>query len=362
MGLSQSDRILENDSLRTHLTDHQTLDLLSEPFVPFGLPSSRTKSSFETKTSAINVPPSAQGRYDIKQIQDDALWLSKETNISETDALRVTVLEWQTRPAQRLLRESSHEAANLKSSVGRSGLAGSLRSSILSPTLASEPDASNAFVSSEARRQRLLLTYLSERRYILKTSEYVVFAALFETLLHAEPNPSSNSKGKAPDRPWLQAESGPSSPQGEAEWVAEVGNRILTHWNLDGHMESRHKNFIVCAVDVLETRTKDLEQGSGWFREEGSPEDIETAWARNQILEIIHIMQTILTVLVSSTKPTRTDALIAWFKFVDKYRFFEGFGLVCTRGRPSRLPAYKNYSLIMVSKDPTRCHCSRSSR
>ncbi|MCJ1462634.1 hypothetical protein MMC07_001236 [Pseudocyphellaria aurata] len=327
VGLSQLDHFPENGPLKRHLTDHQTLSLLTEPFSPFSLPTPRTKSSFETKTSAIHVPPSAQGRYDIKQIQDDALWLSKETHISETDALRITVLEWQSRPAQRLLRESSHEVANLQSSVGISGFAGSLRSSILSPTLASEQDASKAFVSSDARRQRLLLTYLSERRYILKTSEYVVFAAMFQTSLHAEPSPGSNRKGKAPDRPRLQAKLDPSRSQGKAEWVAEVGNKILTHWNLDGQMEHTDKNFIVCAVDALEARIKDLEKGSGWFREAGSPEEIETAWVRNQILETVHIMQTTLTVLDSCTKLTRTDALIAWFRFVHKYGFFEGFDL-----------------------------------
>lgn len=234
------------------------------------------------------------------------------------------MLEWQTRPSQRLLRESAHEGANLQSSVGISGLAGSLRSSVLSQPLASEQDALNDFDSSEARRQRLLLIYLSERRYILKTSEYVVFAAL--SSLREESTPSSNAKGKAPNRPWLQTESGSSSrSEGKAGWVEGIGIKISKHWNLDGHVNESNKNFIVCAVDALESRIENLQNGSGWFHEEDSSENIETAWVRNQVLEMIHIMEMILTLLDSSTKLTRTDALVAWFRFVGKYRFFHGF-------------------------------------
>lgn len=332
VGLSQLGDIPDNGSLQSHITDHQTLDLLIRPFSPYSAPTPHTKSSFETKTSAINVPPSARGRYDIKQIRDDTLWLSEETGINEIDALRITVLECQTRPAQRVLLENSHVVANLQSSVGIDGLTGSLRSSILSRPLASEQDVSNPFDSSEARRQRLLLIYLSERRYILKASEYVVFAALFESSLHPEPTPSSNSKGKAPDRPWLQAEADlRSRSKPKAGWVEEVGSTVSTHWNLDGYVGDRNENFIVWAVDALESRMKNLENGSGWFREEGPLENIETAWVRNQVLEIIHIMQTILTLLDSSANLIRTDALIAWFRFVNRHSFFQGFDLVSTR-------------------------------
>ena len=137
---------------------------------------------------------------------------------------------------------------------------------------------------------------------------------------------------------------------GKAGWVEEVGNRVSKHWNLDGHVEGSNKNFVVSAVDALEARIKNLEDGSGWFKEEGSPENIEAAWGTNQILEMIHIMQTILTLLDSATKLTRTDALMAWFRFVHKCTFFQSFELVCTRGRTSRMRAYNDYSLVMVSK------------
>lgn len=353
VGLSQLGDIPDNGSLKRHVTDHQTLDLLTRPFSPYSAPTPNTKSSFETKTAAINVPSSAQGRYDIKQIQEDTLWLSKQTYINEIDALRIAVLEWQTRPAQRLLRESRHEAAKLESSVGINGLAGSLRSSILSRPLALEQDASNAFDTLEARRQRLLLVYLSERRYILKTSEYVALAALFEISLHTKSTLKSNSKGKAP-------ESGPRArSEGKMGWVEEVGNKVSTYWNLNGRVKDSYKNFIVCAVDALESRIKNLQDGSGWSLDEGS-ENMEIAWVRNQILETIHIMQTILTILNSSTKLTRTDSLLAWFRFVDRCRFFQGFNLVCALWRLFKTRAYKDYSLTMVFKALMRCHCSRS--
>ena len=287
------------------------MDLLTRPFTPFSIATSQTKSSFETKPSAFNIPPSVHGRYDIKEIQEDTLWLSKEAKISEIEALRIAVLEWQTRPAQRLLQDSpSDESRDLRSTVGISGSAASLRGSILSRPPGLMQDKANAFDSPEERRQRLSNIYLSERRYILKTSEYLIFNA------------------------WYEEQSDPAAAPGmeprKLGWVREIGNRIILAWNVYGLVQESANNFVFESVNAIESRIDNLARGSGWSQEQEPQEHIEVAWGRNQILEMIHIMQTMLTLLNSSNMLTSTDALLAWFRFVNKYGFFENFQLVST--------------------------------
>ena len=314
VGLSQLGDTPNNGPLKKHLTDHQTIDILARPFSPYSTPTPQTKLSFETKTSAINIPPSGHGQYDIRQIQEDTLWLSKKTNISELEALRIAVLEWQTWPAQRLLQGSPYdEVFNLRSTVGVDGLAASLQGSVQSRLVAQEQDESSNFDSSQARRLRILKTYLSERRYIIKTSEYVVFGAIFEASLHLESSFKSSLRGKLPKR---------------TGWVEEIGNSILTTWNLNGVVQDSGKNFSVAAVDALDARVDNLINGSGWLQEDDFPEAIEAAWGENQIVEMIHIMQTILALLSAPIKLTRIDVLLAWFRFASKYGFFETFEIV----------------------------------
>lgn len=297
------------------MTDYQTVDLLTRPFSPFSEPTTQTKSSFETKTSAINVSPSAHGRYDIKEIQEDTLRLSKEAKISETEALRIVVLEWQTRPSQRMLRDNPYnESHDLRSTVGNGGTTASLRGSVLSRPPGLKQDTANAFDSPEDRRERLSYIYLSERRYILKACEHLIFNALFEASLDAESDPTT-SAGKKPYQPG---------------WVREIGNQILTVWNLHDVAQGSGKSFIIDAVNALQSRLDNLARGSAWFQEQEPQEHIEVAWGRNQVLETIHIMQIMLTLLNSSTHLARIDALLSWFRFASKYGFFENFELVGT--------------------------------
>lgn len=224
------------------------------------------------------------------------------------------MLEWQTGPAERLLLDTPYDdAADYRKTVSVNRLAASFRRSTQTRPLSSDQDASNTFDSTEARRDRLLSIYLSERRYILKTSEHLLSIAVFENAQPGklpEPSPGSKSKGKSPERP------------GRSDWVEEVGNDICATWNVDGLMEDSGENFIVAAVNALQFRVDSMERGSGWFEQEPR-ETIEAAWERNQSLEMIHIMQAMLTLLNSSTNVTRCDSLATWFRFIAKYNFLQ---------------------------------------
>lgn len=325
VGLSQLGDIPDNGSLKKHLRDPETIKLLARPLSPYSTPTAHTKSSFETKTSAINISPLAQGRYDIKELQEDSLWLSKETKIDEIAALRIVVLEWQTRPINRLLLGSPSDVVpQLGRTTGDSSLRTSLsisRSSISDKQSVLMGD-NQSFDSSQARQLRLLHIYFSERLYILKVSEYVVFGALYENSLRTISESNGGSKAKSPDK---------------LGWAEELGDEIFSAWNMNGVVQESGENFLVTAVDALQSRIKNLENGPDWFHGDDLREVVELAWGVNQSLEMIHIMRLMLTSLNFSTQLTRADAFLAWFRLMGKFDFFQPFNPVSVKLRKTSI-------------------------
>lgn len=321
LGLSQRPDGINDEALQKHLKDAQSIQLLTRPFSPETPPTSNTKASFETRTSAINVSPSAHGRYDINQIKEDSLWLSKETKINEIAALRIAVLEWQTRPANRLLIfDASGDNHDYNNTLGVNRLKSSI-SALQSSFGGNQPpkeDEVKSFDDSRGRHQRLLQIYLSERRYLIKTCEFVIFVALFEALPQSSDKVAARSEGK-----WDRS-----------GWLAEVGRHVLELWKLDERDGGRH--FTVNAIEALCIRVQNLESGSDWLQDEPNRTQIEQTWGKNQLLEMIYIMQLLLTLLVFSTTLTRADTLLAWFRSMKKYGFFENFELVSALLRSKR--------------------------
>ena len=295
---------LADHALQEHLTSPHVFQLLSKPFAPFSAPTPQTKSSLETKTSAINVSPNPQGRYDIKQIQDDTKWLSKETNIDEIAALRIAVLEWQSRPASLLLQGNYAEIApNVKPALGGKLLdlngSQSFRHTRGFPLRNQNTKSSD---DAGARRIRLLEIYLTERRYIIKSCEHVVFVALCQ----------------------LASQDGKLSSPLSSDWMGKLGSDIIAAWSLQEGVDGTNKDFFITSVEALQSRVLGLEQGSGWFKDDFR-EELEQAWARNQLLEMIDILRIMLLLLESSADLTRSDAILAWFRFMEASGFFEIF-------------------------------------
>ena len=69
--------------LRNFLSAEENLNILSRPWRPFAEPSTEAKNRFETRTAPVNVTPSNNGGYNLDEIKEDTLWLSKQANISE---------------------------------------------------------------------------------------------------------------------------------------------------------------------------------------------------------------------------------------------------------------------------------------
>lgn len=290
------------------MTDLRTVELLKQSLSP-SLPSTaQTKATFETKTSAINVVPSARGRYDIKQIQEDSLWLSAAAKIDEVSALRIVILEWQTRPAAQLqsslVTDAPPPGRSFNGSISQSAFSASrtlLRSRTL-PTESTTPDYSQ---SVDARRDRLLDIYLAECRYRLEVCRFLVFTALCAT-----------GDGKT-----VSSHQNATIP----EWVESVGHDIFTAWDIHGVARVTGKNIFLSAIDELRSRIKDLEDGCDWFRDRDQQEPVQAVWCEGQVLEILAVMETMLIMFGALTSLSRSDVIKSWFKLMSDYSFFEIF-------------------------------------
>ncbi|KAL8939245.1 MAG: hypothetical protein Q9211_002827 [Gyalolechia sp. 1 TL-2023] len=296
LGLQQLEQTSVSEPLEKHLTDTQTLELLKHSFSPYPPPTAQTRSTFETKTSAINVLPSAQGRYDINQIQEDSLWLSAEARIDEVTALRIVILEWQTRPAAHL------QESTLVTDIPAVPSTNSVLGSQPMPTGSGSTDSSQ---SADARRGRLFEIYLAESRFRLAACKYLVFTAICET---GDGNALANrASSSAPD------------------WAEAVGREILASWDLLGVSKLLGQNVFISAIDAIRACIKRLESGCGWFRDQDVQEPLQAAWCEGQILEILAIMEIVLLSSGALTQLSRSDVVLAWFRLMSDYRFFETF-------------------------------------
>ena len=227
-------------ALERFFSDPKLLELLAHPFKAFLAPSQQSKAVFETKTSAINVTPSSNTRYDIKEVKEDALWLSHEAKIDEVTALRIVLEECQDRPSAQLLgRLSNDELASIQEAAGTSQASTAL---LLDPDTIQED-----FDSQKGRRQRILSTYLSERRNLLRCLNIVC-----QKTLYSGPEASGDCKGKDPQVP--------------ESWMQRIGNKVVLA------MGSQDR-WIVEAISAIEITAGNLGSGSSWFKEDGGCQD-----------------------------------------------------------------------------------------
>ncbi|KAL9045122.1 MAG: hypothetical protein Q9214_001795 [Letrouitia sp. 1 TL-2023] len=306
IGLTELQYSTKYGFLERHIVDGQAIELLKLCLEPYPTPSPQSKSSFETKTSAINVSPSAHAQYDIKEIQDDTLWLSKETNIDEVVALRIAVLEWQTRPSAKLLEGSLDSSV---ASITNSRLGGQSQTSLLVSHNTISPFSKDGLATlsnnQSWRRKRLLETYLSERRYVLKTCEWMISNTLYA---RGGPIPKSYTANTS-----LHT------------WVKEVGDQILSSWNVGDASRANVRNILITGVDAIRSRITDLEGIKRWLDDDEVQLKIEAIWLQEQVKEMIDIMQLILTLVQAATELSRSDTVSTWFGLMKDYSFFEDF-------------------------------------
>jgi nuclear pore complex protein Nup188 len=269
---------------------------LSKPFDAFPQPSQATKTAFEQKTSAINVTPSSSPRYEIKEIKEDALWLSKIANIDELSALRVVIEECQSRTAAQLLgRFSEEELISIGEAAGNSKYSSPIPVCLLSEGLDLEAIQKD-FDLEDNRRQRIFRAYLSERRHLLKSTE---------RLLHIVLNPDQaygNGTGKATEV--------------KTSWLASHGRTVASKLGPTD-------DFLLRCFKAIRGNVKNIENGSGW------QDDVELEWVRAQITEATHSMEIVFQMVDSARECTSSKVVLEWLRLADSCGFFSSFEMVC---------------------------------
>jgi nuclear pore complex protein Nup188 len=247
------------------------------------------------------VPTAENGHYDLNQLKEDAKWLSSYAWIDEVAALRLVVLEWQTRPAAQLLSGfTEEESLSVKDAAGGTNL-GASRFLPASSILAATPgqDSITGFASEEQRRFRLLKLHLLEKVHIIRVSDILLRVHVF-------------GKGKTAQDP--------------EDWLVEAGATIFKNQRKEGKDTTTSSSFIEDAIVSIQRRFERLEKGSGWYEDQGGNPAIEEVWGISQLVEIIHILQLLLTHLddtVSGILPSKT--VLSWFRFAGRFGFFTDF-------------------------------------
>ena len=279
--------------LQPFFSDPTVEDLILHPYNAFPQPSQQTKSTFETKTSAINVTPSPNAHFDIKELKEDSLWLCTEAKIDEISALRVVVQEYQARASAGLLgRLSNQEIIGIEEAGGQATLPGTL--------LLQSADADDIradFDTQESRRLRILRIYLSERQFLIKCVNYLLQNHIYG---HPDHRGSLNGKGKEPSLTATEA----------------LGQAIAT-----GVGES--DRWLLASVDAIKSSVEKVMAGSGWYRDIGGRVDIETEWTNAYVTEATHAMEIIFQILDVSQEIPSSHTVLAWLRLVRSFNFFQ---------------------------------------
>ncbi|CAG8961829.1 hypothetical protein HYFRA_00014005 [Hymenoscyphus fraxineus] len=284
-------------AIERFLSDTTVRQLLSHPFDE-SKATPQSKSLFETKTSAINVTPSSDARFDINQVKADAGWLSSVGGFDEVSALRIVVQECQARASAKLLGPfSEEELTSIRESAGDSKFSSPVTATLLSRG-ADPVEIQAQFDTEDNRRQRILSIYLSERRYFLKC---------LERLLHAVSKKNAHDEGEA----------GKGKQTAVAHtWLEACGRDILAA------MGPTEAFFLLC-LNAIEKNVRNIGAGSGWY--DGARPEIEADWVRTQLTEATHTLELLAQMIFSDAQFPTSQLTLGWFRLLQSCEFFNSF-------------------------------------
>ncbi|KAH8722577.1 nucleoporin subcomplex protein binding to Pom34-domain-containing protein [Phaeosphaeriaceae sp. PMI808] len=306
----------KSDTLRAFLTANENTRILSRPWKPFSDPSPQEKSKFESKTAPISVTPSPNGSYNLEEITEDSLWLSKEAQISEYAALQLVAQEWQSRSMIQLLSGlTEEEALSVQEAAGIANLGASTfvpNSSILSTPLAARV---TQFDTQNQRRLRIIEIYHSTCASIIRISQLLVSWGSVSQLRS-------------------QTIYGNDYHTLGAGWIEDLGQKIAMSQSGGSSAVLGAKALDDC-LQAAQSRCVSLQGGYGWNVSESIIEAASERWVVAQTTELLHILHLALTYSDVIIKGFISAATIEdWFHFFLQSGFFRDFITVTARQEP----------------------------
>jgi nuclear pore complex protein Nup188 len=288
--------------LKKFFQDSRTFETLSHSLEAQPQDRVDARSDFDTYTSAINISPNGNGSYDVKQMKDDALWLNQVLKVDEVTALRIVILEWQSRSENKLRERSTQDASSGLPAVLR------LRSSLLRSTIQSPATAedSDKFDSQASRRLRLLKTWCEERQFQFKCLEQVVIRTMEDMRASAD-----GQKEQRDDAPW-----------------SEIGPKLVRSWNNIGDRSGRRQRWLGQTVDYLGYTAQQLSGNGGVLSDDSDYDGFQPLWSETKGAELAYALHITLTILQSSKTLSSPDDFGSWFHLMGEVNFFEGFEIV----------------------------------
>lgn len=261
--------------LTSVLSSDEALYSLTHPENPFPAPDGSSKTKFESQTSAI-VTSTANSKFpSIADLKKEALALSKTLNIQELSALRLVILEYESRDENAIVKSTfTPQIAEMEGLWKES-------------TLKISDLKSDEELEKEANTRRLGI-YLMEKRYVVVAATFLIRATL-------------SAEGSNSDA-W--------KPLGQKVLDALIGNdkgystlKALAE-GLRGRIYSENSNV------------------PAWIKEQSEQhgEEVLFEWEKQFLTESIHLLQLIFILTYRPIFPS-AKVVSLWFALMQDSRF-----------------------------------------
>jgi nuclear pore complex protein Nup188 len=285
-----------------------------------------TQREYETRTAPINTTTASNGRIDINIVKEDAEWLSRTARLNLVAALRVVIVEIQSRPAQHLTTPlSSQDAANLQEAAGlNNGQGNSFLSELGAANAADADEIWTDLEKPDQRKRRIFDTYLTERRYFMMTAD----------LAH-----SIQIYGRLPI------------------YAPVAGNLAqLYRMTMTGQTNDEVDALLSAYIRIVGDRMGRLDTGVKDMTDDNllQSEDTEISLAHTLLVEVIHAMSVVFQLAdnLEDRFPPST-VVSSWFSIMDQYAFLSNVQPVRYFSHTAGLPTQTGTNAPPVSSH----HC-----
>ncbi|KAF2483995.1 nucleoporin subcomplex protein binding to Pom34-domain-containing protein [Neohortaea acidophila] len=299
--LCDPEKAVDQGALEAFLTDAESVKYLTSALSPFLPPSQKSKGEFETKTAPINVAQSTNGDYNLEELKKDALWLSDQLKVDELVALRLVILEWQSRAEDSLQKDDGGKADTLvpaSSRLGASLFASTMRSTVPS----SDPGA------EETRHTREMRLYLEEKSYLLQTSTLLV-----------ERFGVRNRDAKT-GTTWLDSLS---------EKVAQEHSSVQS--------AADNSIFFTACIEAVNGLVEELSDASRWPQSFQQDDDLQLLFGTSTVRNLVTTLRLLLARLHVLDGVLSHTAVSSWFKLMGRVNFFQDLAPSAAAPDPSSL-------------------------